>query len=107
MLRSFQWAASPGLTAEDITVGVDGRPRVLRTNPNGNMGVWTVDTAGHLTDGQTYSNFGYVPRRISAGADGLTRVSLELCGRLWQRVAVERRQHGQGEARNAAPAVTK
>ena len=74
MLRSFQWAASPGLAAEDITVGVDGRPRVLRTNPNGNMEVWTVDTAGRLTDGQTYSNFGYVPRRISAGADGLTRV---------------------------------
>jgi hypothetical protein len=74
MLRSFQWPASPGFAAGDIAVGADRRPRVLRTNPNGNMEGWTVDTAGQLTDGQTYSNFGYVPRRISAGADGLTRV---------------------------------
>jgi hypothetical protein len=73
MLRSFQWAASPGLAAEDIAVGADGRPRLLRTSSL-QAEIWTVGADGQLTAGQSYGSFGYVPRRISVGADGLTRV---------------------------------
>ncbi len=74
MVRSLQWAASPGLAAEDITVGADGRVRVLRTSPNGHMEISTVDDAGGLTAAQSYDNSGFTARRISSGSDGLTRV---------------------------------
>lgn len=79
MLRSFQWAASPGFAAEDISVGADGRVRLLSTSANAQTQVSTVE-AGQLTSSQIYSNFGYVPRKISAGADGLTRVLWNYAG---------------------------
>ncbi len=74
MLRSLQWPAGPGLAAEDITVGADGRARLLRASANGHMEISTVDAAGQLTAGQSYDNSGFAARRISAGSDGLTRV---------------------------------
>jgi photosystem II stability/assembly factor-like uncharacterized protein len=74
MLGSSVWPASAGYAAEDLAVGADGSPRLLRTNPNGDVEVSTIDAAGHPSAAQILSNSGFTPRRISAGADGKTRL---------------------------------
>jgi hypothetical protein len=74
MLGSSVWPASAGYAAEDLAVGADGSPRLLRTNPNGDVEVSTIDAAGHPSAAQILSNSGFTPRRISAGADGRTRI---------------------------------
>jgi photosystem II stability/assembly factor-like uncharacterized protein len=71
---ALRFDASPGWAAEDLTVGIDGRPRLLRVNSDGRAEVSTVDTQGRLTDAQVHTNPGFAPRRIAAGPDGLTRL---------------------------------
>lgn len=71
---SYHFAAHLDWAVEDLAVAADGRPRVLRTSPGGLASVATVDAAGRLTEGQRYTLPGFTPRRIAAGADGLTRL---------------------------------
>lgn len=70
----FRFDASPGWAAEDITVANDGLPRLLRVHPDGRASVSTFDPEGTLTAEQIYTNQGLLPRRLSAGGDGLTRL---------------------------------
>ena len=73
MELAFRFPASPDLAAEDITVGADGRPRVLLVGADDNADVATVDASGNLINVQNLSPGGR-PRRIAAGPDGLTRL---------------------------------
>jgi len=59
--------------AEDIAVGSDGLVRVLLVGADDVADVATVGASGTLSDVQSQSP-GWVPRRISAGPDGLTRL---------------------------------
>ena len=70
----LRFAASPGWAAEDLTVGADGRPRVLRVSPDGRAEISTVDLQARLANSQVLANPGFEPRRIAAGPDGLTRL---------------------------------
>ncbi len=74
MVWSYKYAADADWSAEDLTVGEDGRPRLLRTGPDGLASAATIDAGGRLTASQSYGLPGFTPRRIAAGADGLTRV---------------------------------
>jgi hypothetical protein len=65
--------SNPFPAVEDITVGADGRPRLLRVGVDGMAEVSTIDAHGEITDAQTYG-VGWFPRRIAAGADGFTRL---------------------------------
>ncbi|HEY4231578.1 MAG TPA: hypothetical protein VGO79_15520, partial [Thermoanaerobaculia bacterium] len=60
-------------SAEDIAVGSDGNVRVLLVGADDAADVATVGASGALSDVQSQSP-GSVPRRISAGPDGLTRL---------------------------------
>ena len=59
--------------AEDVAVGADGRPRILRTSPGGRASVVTLD-GDRLVDDRRHELSGFTPRRIAAGADGQTRL---------------------------------
>jgi len=61
-------------SAQDITVGADGRPRLLRTSPSGLASIVTIDEAGLPRKGGRYTLPGFTPRRIAAADDGVTRV---------------------------------
>jgi hypothetical protein len=61
-------------SAQDITVGADGRPRLLRTSPSGLASIVTIDEAGLPRTGGRYTLPGFTPRRIAAADDGVTRV---------------------------------
>ncbi len=74
MVSSYKYAAHLDWTAEDVAVAADGRPRLLRTSPEGLASVATIDTAGRLMTGQRYGLPGFTPRRIAAGSDGSTRL---------------------------------
>ncbi len=70
----FRFDASPGWAAEDLAIGSDGRPRLLRVNADGRAEVSTVAADGRLTDAQVHANPGFQPLRIAGGPDGLTRL---------------------------------
>jgi photosystem II stability/assembly factor-like uncharacterized protein len=74
MVSVVRFDAAPGWAAEDIAVGIDGRPRLLRVSPDGRAEVATVGPDGLLTDAQVQANSGSEPLRIAAGPDGLTRL---------------------------------
>jgi hypothetical protein len=74
MTAAFLLAAYQDWSADDLTVGADGRPRVLRTSPSGLASVVTIDERGLPTSGGRFTLPGFTPRRISAGADGLVRL---------------------------------
>ncbi len=63
------------LAVEDITVGADGRPRLLFVGSGspGAARVATIDARGNLVDAVSHAEGGRV-RRIAAGADGFTRL---------------------------------
>jgi hypothetical protein len=70
----FRFGAEPDWAVEDVSVGADGQPRVLRTRRDGTAEVSTVDAQGRLLFRRTYEKPGDGARRISAGPDGLTRL---------------------------------
>ena len=74
MQNVLRFDASPGWAAEDVAVGADGRPRLLRVHPDGRAEVSTVDSQAKLTNAQVHANTGFAPLRIAAGPDGLTRL---------------------------------
>jgi hypothetical protein len=71
VVRSFR--GSPALTA----VASDNQARILWTNADGRMALWSVDNSGAVTNSRSVYGppvSGQAATRISAGADGLTRV---------------------------------
>jgi hypothetical protein len=70
-------------------VATDNKARILFVNADGGMALWSVDNSGAVTNsGTVYAppSSGQAAIRISAGADGLTRVlwtSPEGTGTLW------------------------
>ena len=71
--RTFRWDVEPGFTVEDITVGYDGRARILVSSAAGQMRIDTVDAAGLRTPGTLRESLGLRPRRI-ASSDRFTHV---------------------------------
>ena len=71
---AFRFDANPDWAAEDIAVAADGRPRLLRVHRDGRASLATLDAAGRLTAEQVHADGGLIPRRISAGPDGETRL---------------------------------
>ncbi|MBV9126229.1 MAG: hypothetical protein JO112_23005, partial [Planctomycetes bacterium] len=66
-----------GFTALDVTVGVDGNPRLLWDRTDGTTVLWTVSsTTLVLTVSQSYGPFsGFTAVALEAGRDGLTRLA--------------------------------
>src|SRR5262249_38912490 len=58
MVAVLRFDATPGWAAEDVTVGTDGRPRLLRVSPDGRAEVSTVALDGRLADAHVQSNPG-------------------------------------------------
>ncbi len=86
---TYRFSSSLGWTAQDVTVASDTQTRILMVNDDGRMALWSVNNSGAVTkSGPVYAPpaSGQVAARISAGADGLTRVlwtSPEGNGTLW------------------------
>ena len=74
MVFSFKYRADLPWAVEDLAVGADGRPRLLRTSPGGLASLATVDAEGRLVGTHDYELPGLTPRRVAAGGDGLTRI---------------------------------
>src|SRR6266545_4164603 len=89
IVATYRFVPAPGWTARDIAVATDNQARILFVHADGRMALWSVDNSGTVTNaGTVYSPpvSGQVATRISAGADGLTRVlwtSPEATGTLW------------------------
>jgi hypothetical protein len=74
LTTTMKWGATDGWWVEDLGAGADGRACVLARNVSGGMQVWRVGEDGSRSVSATHQSPGLVPRRIAAGADGLTRV---------------------------------
>jgi hypothetical protein len=72
-----------------VAVATDNQARILLVNADGRMALWSVDNSGAVTNSESVYGppvSGQAATRISAGADGLTRVlwtSPEGTGTLW------------------------
>lgn len=69
--------APPGWTAHDVTVGSDNRARILFVDAEGRVALWSVDNSGAVTNSAPIyeaPSSDQAAARISAGADGVTRV---------------------------------
>jgi hypothetical protein len=79
MDNNFEFAPGSNWSAVDITVGNvgnDNNPRILWTNADGGVALWTVDeTSGNLLSSVSYGPIaGWTAIRVAAGSDGDTRV---------------------------------
>jgi Tol biopolymer transport system component len=77
IVATYRFAGEPGWSARDIAVGSDNQTRILRANADGRVVLWSVDNSGTMTNAGTVYGppvSGQAATRISAGADGLTRV---------------------------------
>jgi len=60
---------------KDVSLGPDGRSRLLWDNPNGAASVWVVNASGQFETGQEFGFFpGWRPRAISTGLDSQSRL---------------------------------
>jgi hypothetical protein len=74
MVGAYIHVVDADWSVEDLAVGVDGRPRLLRTQPDGTASVTTIDSDGRLVFERFHERPNLRPRRIASGADGLTRL---------------------------------
>jgi hypothetical protein len=74
MVAAYIYVADADWSVEDLAVGADGRPRLLRSRPDGIASVATIDASGRLVSEQSHSLEGLRPGRIASGSDGVTRV---------------------------------
>ncbi len=77
IVATHRFAPGPGWEALDVAVASDNQARILFVNADGRMAVWSVDNSGAVRNSGTVygpSPSGQVAARVSAGADGLTRV---------------------------------
>ena len=89
IVATGRFTLDPGWTARDVAVASDNRARILFVNADGRMALWSVDNSGALTHaGPVYEApvSDQAATRLSAGADGVTRVlwtSPDGTGTLW------------------------
>jgi hypothetical protein len=89
IVATSRFTPGPGWTARDVAVATDNQARILFVNADGRMAVWSVDNSGAATNSESVygpPRSGQAAVRISAGADGLTRVlwtNPERTGALW------------------------
>jgi hypothetical protein len=77
IVATFRFAPAPGWTARDVAVSSDNQARILFVNADGRMALWSVDNSGAVTNSGTVYGppaSGQAAIRVSAGADGVTRV---------------------------------
>jgi hypothetical protein len=77
IVATYRFAPGPGWTARDVAVASDNQARILFVNADGRMTLWSVDNSGAVTNSGTVygpSPSGQAAIRVSAGADGSTRV---------------------------------
>ena len=77
IVATHRFEAVPGWTARDIAVASDNQARILLVDADRRVTLWSVDNSGAVTSsGTVYGppQSGQHAARISAGADGLTRV---------------------------------
>jgi hypothetical protein len=87
---TFRFTPEAGWTARDVAVAAYNRARILLTDAANQMALWSVDNSGAVSDsGSVYraNQTGLTPRRVTTGADGLTRVlwtsSIDNYGAVW------------------------
>jgi hypothetical protein len=86
---SYRLTPPAGWAPKDLTVAADNRARILLADGGAGAALWTVDNSGTVaSSGPVYapSVAGETAARVSAGADGLTRLlwtSSERTGTVW------------------------
>ena len=77
IVATYRFAPGAGWSARDVTVAADNQARILFAASGGLMALWSVDNSGAVTNsGTVYAppRSGQTAVRVSAGADGKTRV---------------------------------
>ena len=77
IVATYRFAPAPGWTARDVVVASDNQARILFVDADGRMALWSVHNSGKVTNSGTVYGppvSGQSAIRVSAGADGLTRV---------------------------------
>jgi hypothetical protein len=77
IVATYRFEPGAEWAARDVAVSADNQARILFANAGGQMALWSVDNSGAVTStGRVYAppRSGEAAVRVSAGADGLTRV---------------------------------